>query len=172
MRTLLTPIAILTASVACLLAQETREIQGRLCRILEADSQGGRQATTQGVRGTRRDGASASRCRTICRSSICARCHQVGDHLRSTARHLRRFKGKIEEPDKNLKIVVKDFKQIDGKNYRIVVDVDATILVHGEAQQWQKGLFLIGGEAYADANVTAAIVCDVGVSLKPEEVSA
>jgi hypothetical protein len=91
--------------------------------------------------------------------------YKVGDHLEAPHGTWRRFKGKIEEPDKNLKIVVKDFKKLDDKTYRVVVDVDATILCHGEAQQWQKGLMLIGAEAYADANLTAAIVCDVGVSL-------
>ncbi|HZZ81585.1 MAG TPA: hypothetical protein VFE62_23990 [Gemmataceae bacterium] len=90
---------------------------------------------------------------------------KVGDHLEAPHGTWRRFKGKLEDPDKNLKIVVKDFRKLNEKAYRVVVDVDATFLVHGEAQQWQKGLFLIGGEADADANLTAAIVCDVGVSL-------
>jgi hypothetical protein len=90
---------------------------------------------------------------------------KVGDHLGAPHGTWRRFKGKIEEPDKNLKIVVKDFKKLNDKAYRIVVDVDATILCRGEVQQWQKGLLLVGAEAAADANVTAAIVCDVGVEL-------
>lgn len=91
---------------------------------------------------------------------------KVGDHLEAPHGTWRRFKGKIEEPDKNLKIVVKDFKKLNEKAYCIVVDVDATILCRGEVQHWQKGLLLIGAEASADANVTAAIVCDVGVELK------
>jgi hypothetical protein len=90
---------------------------------------------------------------------------KVGDRLEAPHGTWRRFKGKIEQPDKNLKIVVKDFKKLDDKTYRVKVDVDATILVRGEVQQWQKGLLLIGAEAAADANLTAAIVCDVGVSL-------
>ncbi len=90
---------------------------------------------------------------------------KVGDHLEAPHGTWRRFKGKIEEPDKNLKIVVKDFKKVNEKTYRVAVDVDATILCRGEVQQWQKGLMLIGAEAAADANVTAAVVCDIGVSL-------
>jgi len=90
---------------------------------------------------------------------------KVGDKLEVPHGTWRRFKGKIEQPDKNLKIVVKDFKQIDGKNYRIVVDVDVIVLTHTEIQQWQKGLLLIGGQAAIDVNMTAAIVCDVCVSL-------
>ncbi len=90
---------------------------------------------------------------------------KVGDKLEMPHGTWRKFKGKIEHPDKNLKIVVKDFKQLDSKTYRVVLDVDATVLVHVEAQQWQKGLMLIGGELATDVNITAAIVCDVGVSL-------
>jgi hypothetical protein len=90
---------------------------------------------------------------------------KVGNKLEVPHGTWRRFKGKIEQPDKNLKIVVKDFKQIDGKNYRIILDVDVIVLTHTEIQQWQKGLLLIGGQAAIDVNMTAAIVCDVGVSL-------
>lgn len=90
---------------------------------------------------------------------------KVGDKLEVPHGTWRKFKGKVEDPSKNLKIVVKEFKQLNDKTYRVVADVDATFLVRGEIQQWQKGLFLIGGELAADANLTAAIVCDVGVSL-------
>jgi len=64
-----------------------------------------------------------------------------------------------------LKIVVKDFKMLDEKTYRIVADVEATVLCHGEWQQWQKGIPLVGASASADADFKAAIVCDIGVSL-------
>ena len=90
---------------------------------------------------------------------------KVGDHFEAPHGPWRRFQGKIEDPDKNLKIIVKDFKKLDEKTYRIVFDVDTTILCHGEWQQWQKGIMIIGAEALADANFTAALVCDVGVSL-------
>lgn len=90
---------------------------------------------------------------------------KVGDHLEAPHGTWRRFKGKIEEPAKNLRIVVKDFKKLDDKTYRVTVDVDVTILCRGEVQQWQKGLMLIGADVSADANATAAIVCDVGVAL-------
>ncbi len=90
---------------------------------------------------------------------------KVGDKFEMPHGTWRKFKGKIEEPDKNLKIVIKDFKQLDAKTYRVVADVDATFLVRAEVQQWQKGLLLLAGEGAADANLTAAIVCDIGVSL-------
>jgi hypothetical protein len=76
-----------------------------------------------------------------------------------------RFKGKVEDPDKNLKIVVKDFKKTaDGKKYRLAADVDVTIVCAGEWQLWQKGLLIVSAASAADANFTAAVVCEVGVS--------
>jgi hypothetical protein len=90
---------------------------------------------------------------------------KVGDHLEAPHGAWYRFKGKIEDPAKNLKINVKDFKKLDDKTYRIAIDVGATIMCQAEWQQWQKGIMLAGIESIADANVTAALVCDVGVSL-------
>ncbi len=90
---------------------------------------------------------------------------KVGDKQEMPHGTWRRFKGKIEEPDKNLKIVVKDFKSMEnGKFYRLVLDIDATILCNIEVQQWQKGLLLIGGQGAADANVTAAVTADIAWS--------
>jgi hypothetical protein len=45
------------------------------------------------------------------------------------------------------------------------MDVDANIFFRGEWQQWQKGLMIIGAEGAGDANVTAAIVCDINFAL-------
>jgi hypothetical protein len=90
---------------------------------------------------------------------------KVGNKLEVPHGTWRRFKGKIEHPDKHLKILVKEFKALDPKTHRIAVDVDATFLTLSELQQWQKGLMLIGGNAVADVQITAAIVCDVGVDL-------
>ena len=90
---------------------------------------------------------------------------KVGDHYEAPHGPWYRFEGKIEDPAKNLKIVVKEFKKLDAKTYRVAVDVDATIMCQAEWQQWQKGLMLVGIESTADANVTAALVCDVSVSL-------
>src|SRR5262245_21212858 len=90
---------------------------------------------------------------------------KVGDKMEMPHGTWRKFKGKLEDPDKNLKIVIKDFKQIDGKNYRVVADVDVTVLMLAEVQQWQKGLMLIGSEVAVDTNFTAAIVVDINATL-------
>jgi hypothetical protein len=90
---------------------------------------------------------------------------KVGDHLEAPHGAWYRFKGKIEDPAKNLKIAVKEFKKLDAKTYRIAVHVDATIMAQAEWQQWQKGILLAGIETTADVNVTAMMVCDVGLSV-------
>lgn len=90
---------------------------------------------------------------------------KVGEKMEMPHGTWRKFRGKLEDPAKNLKIIVKDFKQLDGKTYRIVTDIEVTFLAQAELQQWQKGLFVVGAEVAADANLTGAIVCDVGVSL-------
>ena len=91
---------------------------------------------------------------------------KVGDKLEVPHGAWQRFKGRLENPDKNLKIVVKDFKKNEGgKTYRLAADIDVTIFCQAEWQFWQKGLLLIGAESSADANFTAALVCDVGVTL-------
>jgi hypothetical protein len=75
-----------------------------------------------------------------------------------------RFKGKVEDPDKNLTIVVTDFKKTaDGKKFRLTADVDVTIVCAGEWQLWQRGLLLVAAQSAADANFTARVVCEVGV---------
>lgn len=95
---------------------------------------------------------------------------RVGDRLEAPHGAWRKLRGKIEEPDKNLKIVVKDFKKLNSSTYRLVVDVDTTVMCQVEWQQWQKGLLLLPAEATADANLTAAIVCDIAVSLNFKKV--
>lgn len=94
---------------------------------------------------------------------------KVGDKIEMPHGSWRRFKGKVEEPNKNLKIVIKDFKQLNGKTWRVVADVDVIVMVDAEFQQWQKGLMLFGVKGVADANVAATLVCDVDASLDLKE---
>ncbi|MBI3823851.1 MAG: hypothetical protein HY289_14375 [Planctomycetes bacterium] len=89
---------------------------------------------------------------------------KVADRLEAPHGAWRRFKGQVENPDKNFKLTILDFKGLDEKTSRIVMTVDVTVMCHGEWQQWQKGLLLVGADATADVNFTAAMVCDVGTS--------
>ncbi len=90
---------------------------------------------------------------------------KVGDKLEVPHGTWRRFKGKIENPQKDLKILLTDFKRLNDKTYRIAFDVDATMAWNFELQQWQKGLLLLPVAATVDSHFTSAIVCDVDVEL-------
>ena len=90
---------------------------------------------------------------------------KVGDKLEAPHGPWYRFKGRIEDPAKNLKIDVKDFKKLSLTSYRVVADVDLVITGQVDFQQWQKGIMLVGTDVIGDANLTAAIVIDVEASL-------
>lgn len=72
---------------------------------------------------------------------------------------------KLDDPRKDIKIQVKDFKPIDTKSYRVVLDADVAFRADGEWQQWQKGLMLIGVGVQTDAFIHLAVGCEVGVAL-------
>ena len=77
----------------------------------------------------------------------------------------KKVKLRLDDPSKDIKIQVKDFKPIDGKTYRVVLDADIALRADGEWQQWQKGLMLISVGAQTDAFVSIGVGCDVGVAL-------
>lgn len=88
-----------------------------------------------------------------------------GDKLNAPHGPWVKFKGKVEEPNKNLKIDVKEFKKLDAKTYRVVTEVDVIITGRIDYQQWQKGLILLNLDATADAYLFAVVTCDVSASL-------
>jgi hypothetical protein len=95
---------------------------------------------------------------------------KVGDQLQAPHGSWHRYKARIEDPDKNLKITVKEFKQLDLKTYRVAADVETTVTGQVEFQQWQKGLLLVGADATGDADLKIGLVIDVGVSLNFKKV--
>jgi len=77
----------------------------------------------------------------------------------------KKMKLKLDDPHKDIKIQVKEFKPIDAKTYRVVLDADIALRADGEWQQWQKGLMLVGVGVQTDAFINLAVGCDVGVAL-------
>jgi hypothetical protein len=71
----------------------------------------------------------------------------------------------MNDPDKDLRIQVKDFKKLDAKTFRLVVDSESDVRSQIDAQHWQKGLALAGFAGKADLTVAISMDCDVGVSL-------
>src|SRR5437867_2885260 len=70
-----------------------------------------------------------------------------------------------DDPDKNLKISVREFSKLDPKTFRLVVDTEAALSGDGEVQNWQRGLPLGRVSAQADAVVGLGMVFDVGMTL-------
>lgn len=71
----------------------------------------------------------------------------------------------MNDPNKDLRIQVKDFKQLDAKSLRLVVDSESAVRTQIEAQHWQKGLALAGFAGKADLTVFMSMDCDVAISL-------
>jgi hypothetical protein len=90
---------------------------------------------------------------------------RVDDHYEMPHGAWRRVKGHIEDPQKNLQVIVRDFRPLDSSNYRLALDVDTTVSGEGEWQQWSKGLLLFDITGDADAKLRLSLVCDVGVAI-------
>jgi hypothetical protein len=81
----------------------------------------------------------------------------------------RRFKVKIEDPDRDLKIVVREFSKLDLKTFRLVIDSEVAPAGTAEIQNWQKGLPLGKVNAQADALLGLGMVFDIGVTLNTKK---
>ena len=90
---------------------------------------------------------------------------KVGNRLELPDGLWRKVRVSLKDPDKDIKIQVVDFKNLDSKKFRLALDVAAAVSTTVEAQQWQKGLLLAGFNAQADVTVGVFLECDVGVTL-------
>ena len=77
----------------------------------------------------------------------------------------RRYKARIEDPQHDLKIQVRDFAKVDSKNYRLVIDSDVLVRGQGEIQNWVKGIALGKAVGQADARFDLAMTFNIGVTL-------
>lgn len=83
----------------------------------------------------------------------------------------RKVRVRMDDPARDLKIKVKDFKALDAKTYRVVVDSESAFRTEIEAQQWQKGLTLAGFKGKADCVFAVSLDCDVNIALDPKTFS-
>src|SRR5262249_27440526 len=81
----------------------------------------------------------------------------------------KRYKARIADPAKDLKINVREFSKVDSKTFRLAVDSEVLLAGEGEIQNWQKGLPLGRISAQADALVGLGMVFDVGVTLNTKK---
>jgi hypothetical protein len=90
---------------------------------------------------------------------------KVGDKKELAHGNWKRVVVKLENPDKDLKIKVKEFARMDKGGYRMVLDAEAAVRCDGEMNQWVRGLLLLKFDGKADATITASMVCDVDVKI-------
>ena len=76
----------------------------------------------------------------------------------------KKFKVRIEDPARDLKINVREFSKVDSKNFRLILDSEVTVAGEGEVQNWQKGVPLGRITAQAGALVALGMNFDVGVT--------
>lgn len=90
---------------------------------------------------------------------------KVGDHLEVPNGAWKRIHVKLADPNKDLKIQVKELKKLDKKGYHVVIDSGALLRCDGEWNQWKNGVLLLRVDGQADATIASTIVCDVDVEL-------
>src|SRR5437660_2878722 len=68
---------------------------------------------------------------------------KVGDHMEAANGAWKRIHVKLADPNKDLRIVVKDLKKLDKSGYRVVIDSEALLRCDGEWNQWKNGVLLL-----------------------------
>jgi len=90
---------------------------------------------------------------------------KVGDTKELAQGNWKRIHVKLDDPDKNLKIKVKEFKKLDKGGYRVLLDAEALVHCDGEMNQWLRGLLVLQVTGEADATITTTMACDVDVKI-------
>jgi hypothetical protein len=90
---------------------------------------------------------------------------RVGDRLELPHGLWRKVRLKVEDPDQDLKIHVRDFQKVDTTTYRLTVAADVAMRSETDVQQWVKGLNLASLTARADVGLTVRVECDVSTRL-------
>ena len=81
----------------------------------------------------------------------------------------RKFKARIDDPARDLKINVREFSKLDPKTFRLVIQSEVALNGDGEVQNWRKGLALGKVSAQADAVVGLRMVFEIGVTLNTKQ---
>lgn len=90
---------------------------------------------------------------------------KVGDRLELPNGLWKKVNIVLEDPEKNLLVDVKEFRQAEAGKFKVLLDVETPIKADGTFQHWQKGISLLAFNSQADARVMIAVDCDVAVSL-------
>jgi hypothetical protein len=90
---------------------------------------------------------------------------KVGDNDELPHGTWKRTKVWVDDPAKDVKITIREFRKVEGKPSRLVLEATAALHVERQRKGWQKGLPLLDVTVFADAVVKADVECDVSVSL-------
>ena len=90
---------------------------------------------------------------------------KVGDRMELAHGGWKRIHAKLDNPEKDVKIRVKEFRKQEKGPYRVVIDAEAFLRCDGEWDQYLKGITLFKVEAQADTTIASTIVCDVNVAI-------
>ncbi len=90
---------------------------------------------------------------------------KVGDEKELAHGNWKRVRVKLDDPDKNLKIKVKEFKKLDKGGHRLLLDAEALVHCDGEMNQYIRGLLLLRVTGRADATITSTMTCDVDIKI-------
>ncbi len=90
---------------------------------------------------------------------------QVGDRVELAHGSWKKANIWMDDPEKDLALVVADLKPIDSSKYRLSLTSSAPLNVDYEFQQWLNGLMLVGVTGRAKAKVKIDLDCDVALSL-------
>jgi hypothetical protein len=95
---------------------------------------------------------------------------KVGDKYELPDGLWRKVKAWMTDPAKDLQIRVTEFKSVDSKTFRLVVEADALLHTDIEGQVWKNGLNPLGGfTGQADLALGLIVTCDVATSLDTKE---
>jgi hypothetical protein len=90
---------------------------------------------------------------------------RVGDHDELPHGAWKRTKLWVDDPAKDVRITIREFRKVEGKPSKLVLEATAALHVERQRRQWQRGLQLLDVTVQGDAVVRADVECDVSVAL-------
>jgi hypothetical protein len=90
---------------------------------------------------------------------------QVGDHMEVPDGPWRQLRLRVEDPDRDLRVRVRDFRRLGPTTYRVVVDTDVALRTEADIQRWRNGVELADLTARADVALNVRLECDVSARL-------
>ncbi len=94
---------------------------------------------------------------------------QVGDHMEVPDGPWRKLRLRLADPDRDLRVRVRSFKQLKAMSYRVVVETDVALRSEADVQRWRNGLELADLTARADVGLSVRVECDVTARLATDK---